>query len=123
MHQVEGALLLGVGDPHDLVQFGAAVLFLERAEQAAALDAGELLVVAGEDQLGAGRAGVARDRSQMLGRQHPGFIDDQHRARGPIWRRRSRGASARRRSSSPRETRRGCMSCTTALVQAMPMTR
>ncbi len=60
VHQVEGAPLLGVRHPHDLVQFGAAVFLLERAEQAAALDAGELLVVAGEDQLGARRPAPGR---------------------------------------------------------------
>ena len=83
MHQIEGAPLLGVGHPHDLVQFGPAVFLLERPEQAAALDAGELLVVAGEDQFGPGRPRLCRHLRQVLGRQHAGLIDDQHRAAVP----------------------------------------
>ena len=66
MHQVEGAPLLGVGHPHDVMQFGPAVLFPERPKEAAALDAGELFVVAGEDQLGAGCPRSSMTRATCL---------------------------------------------------------
>ena len=122
VHQIEGAPLLGVGDPHDLVQFGAAMLLLERPEQAAALDAGELLVVAGEDQFGAGRPRLPGHSRQMLGRQHRRLIDDQHRAAVPSGRPLSRRLSSAAIVVALRKPSR-CRFCTTWLVQPMPMTR
>jgi hypothetical protein len=65
VHQVEGAPLLGVGHPHDLVQFGPVVFFLESPKQAAALDAGELFLVPGKDQLGAGCPCLRRKFSRL----------------------------------------------------------
>ena len=66
MHPVEGALLVGVGDAPDLVQFGRAVFLPQGAEHAAALDAGELPVVAHQNQLGSGLARLAVTSARCL---------------------------------------------------------
>src|SRR5438128_451384 len=80
MHEIECAPLLLGGYTDHLVQLGAAMLLLEGTEHAAAFDAGELAVITGENELGAGRAGSGGELGQMAAGQHTSLVDDQHRA-------------------------------------------
>ena len=79
-----------------------AVPLRQLGEQPAALDAGELAVIAGEDQLG---AGLARFRQQFAGDarvQHRRLVDDDDGAAGPTPHARSSARTAPRAPCPPR---------------------
>ena len=84
MHPVKCALLFGVGNPPDFVQFGRPVFLPQGAEDAAALDARQLLIVANQNELGPALPRLGRHLGQVLGGKHGGLVDDQHRARVPL---------------------------------------
>ena len=76
MHPVERELLIGVGDASDFVQFGGAMLVAQGSKHSAPLYAGELPIIAHEDQLGLGLTSPFGQFGEMFSREHGRFIDD-----------------------------------------------
>ena len=70
-----GGALPGVGEPVDLGQLDRAGVAHQQLEHAAGPDRGELLVVAGIEQLGAGGGDDRGDSIEVLGGAHAGLVD------------------------------------------------
>ena len=70
-----GGALPGVGEPVDLGQLDRAGVAHQQLEHAPGPDRGELLVVAGVEQLGAGGGDDRGDAVEVVGGAHAGLVD------------------------------------------------
>ena len=77
VHLAEGRFLLGLLDALHVAKDRRAVRLPQRLEHAAALDAGKLRVVAGENKFRAGIAGGGGKLRKIVGRNHRRLVDDE----------------------------------------------